>query len=331
MKISAVVQIFRQPRRLWLGLMISVIFLYLALQQVDYSETAASLQRADWLLISVGVGSLVATFVGFAIRWRNLLRDAALLPVQDTFAYIMISYLVNTVLPLRVGDLTRAVLLGKRHSISTTLILGTVMLERVLDVFILLAMALALSLIIDMPLLVRAGIMTFAGGALIAFTSLFLLARIGSRFHNLIPMRPSFVHDAAVNRVSGLVTRFSDGLSTLRDGKQFILAIILSVLAWTIAGAGMVAYVKAFHLPAPWYAALLVLVVTNLGGAIPSSPGAVGVYHYLAVLALSVWVPDKSQALGFAIATHGMNILVNILIGFSCLAREGITLRSTVM
>jgi hypothetical protein len=87
-------------------------------------------------------------------------------------------------------------------------------------------------------------------------------------------------------------------------------------------------YIAAFHLHAPWYAGFFVLTVTNLGSAIPSSPGFIGVYHYLAVLALSVWIPDKSEALGYAIGTHGINVLTNILIGCTCLAREGIALQS---
>jgi hypothetical protein len=106
------------------------------------------------------------------------------------------------------------------------------------------------------------------------------------------------------------------------------LALWLSALAWTIAGTATISYIAAFHLHAPWYAGFFVLTVTNLGAAIPSSPGFIGVYHYLAVLALSVWVPDKSEALGYAIGTHGINMLTHILVGCACLAREGIAFRS---
>jgi uncharacterized membrane protein YbhN (UPF0104 family) len=100
----------------------------------------------------------------------------------------------------------------------------------------------------------------------------------------------------------------------------------LSALAWLIAGTAAVSYIAAFHLQAPWYAGFFVLTVTNLGSAIPSSPGFIGVYHYLAVVALSVWVPDKSEALAYAIGTHGVSMFLNILLGCACLAREGIAL-----
>ena len=126
--------------------------------------------------------------------------------------------------------------------------------------------------------------------------------------------------------MASLTARFAGGLRTLRDSRQLALAVFLSGLAWSVAGLGAVCWVRAFLLPVPWYAGLFVLTVVNLGSAIPSSPGFIGVYHYLVVLALSVWVPDRSTALGYAIATHGINLMVNIGLGSLCLWREGVSL-----
>jgi uncharacterized membrane protein YbhN (UPF0104 family) len=67
-----------------------------------------------------------------------------------------------------------------------------------------------------------------------------------------------------------------------------------------------------------------VLLVINLGGAIPASPGAIGVYHYLFVLALSVWVSDPSVALGAAVVSHALGVIVTLLLGVIGLARRGI-------
>jgi uncharacterized membrane protein YbhN (UPF0104 family) len=85
-------------------------------------------------------------------------------------------------------------------------------------------------------------------------------------------------------------------------------------------------YVAAFRIPAPWYAGMFVLVVVNFGTAIPSSPGFVGVYHFLAVRALGAWAPDPSAALAYAIGTHALNVVVNVVLGAVYLAREGLTL-----
>jgi glycosyltransferase 2 family protein len=180
----------------------------------------------------------------------------------------------------------------------------------------------------NIPPVVRAGMITFAVAGLAAFVALFFLARSGNRVVSSLGRLSGFAPGTLAARLAMLAARFAEGLGTLRDGRELGSVLCLSALAWAIAGTATISYIAAFNLHAPWYAGFFVLTVTNLGSAIPSSPGFVGVYHYLAVLALSVWIPDKSEALGYAIGTHGISVLVNILLGCTCLAREGIALQS---
>jgi glycosyltransferase 2 family protein len=315
-------------RKFCLGVLSSAIFLTLALQQVDWARTAATLRDANWVLASLGIGAAVATLVTFAFRWRVLLSSTAELPVRDTFSYIMIGHLANTVFPLRMGEVAKAVLLGKRHQISASLVFGSVVLERTLDVLTILVLALGVSFTMDIPPAVRAGMVTLAGAGLVAVGVLLFLARSGNRVLGWVGRLSCFAPGILAERLAMLVERFAEGLGTLRDGREVGLVLCLSLLGWAIAGTATTSYIAAFHLSAPWYAGFFVLTVTNLGSAIPSSPGFIGVYHYLAVLALSVWVPDKSEALGYAIGTHGITVLVNILLGCTCVAREGIALQS---
>jgi glycosyltransferase 2 family protein len=315
-------------RKFCLGVFSSVVFLTLAVQQVDWARTAATLREANWILASLGVGAALAAIVAFAFRWRLLLSSTAELSVRDAFAYIMIGYLANIVFPLRMGEVARAVLLGRRHGIKASVVFGSVVLERTLDVLTILMLALCVSFMMNIPPVVRAGMITFAAAGLAAFLALFFLARSGNRVLSSLGRLSGFAPGTLGARLAMLAARFAEGLGTLRDGRELASVLCLSALAWAIAGTATVCYIAALNLHAPWYAGLFVLTVTNLGSAIPSSPGFIGVYHYLAVLALSVWVPDKSEALGYAIGTHGINVFVNILLGCTCLAREGIALQS---
>jgi uncharacterized protein (TIRG00374 family) len=298
------------------------------MRQVDWDRTIATLAKADWLLASLGIIAAVATIVTFAFRWRLLLSSAAQLSVRDTFSYITIGYLANIIFPLRLGELARAVLLGKKHGISASLVFGSVVLERTLDLLTVLILAVGISLLMDIPGVIRGGMMILAGAGLVVLIALLFLSLSGNRVRRWVSGLSGFAPRTVAERVAIVVERFAEGLSALRHGRELGLVLGLSALAWVIAGTATVSYITAFHLPAPWYAGFFVLTVTNLGSAIPSSPGFIGVYHYLAVLALSVWVPDKSEALGFAIGTHGISMLTNILLGCTCLAREGIALRS---
>jgi len=318
---------FRGSLRFWLGLALSVAFLALAVRQADWSRTLATLAQADLLLIFLGAGLLVVTFVVFAFRWQVLLSSTARFPVRDTFSYIMIGYLANTVLPLRLGDVARATLMGRRPGVSASLVLGSIVLERLLDVLTVLVVALGLSLLMDIPPVVRAGMVTFAGGVLVALVGLLLLVHNEDRLPSLVVRLPAFARRMVAERFVELVAQFASGLRTLRSGRQLVVVLLLSGLAWAVAGAGTICWVKAFHLAVPWYAGLFVLAVINLGAVIPSSPGAIGVYHYLAVLALSVWTVNNSAAMGYAIATHGLALLVNMVIGTMCLWRESLSMR----
>jgi uncharacterized protein (TIRG00374 family) len=248
--------------------------------------------------------------------------------VKDTFSYIMIGYLVNIVFPLRMGEVGRAVLLGRRHGIRASVVFGSVVLERTLDVLTVLMLALCVSFMMNIPPVVRAGMITFAAAGLAAFVALLFLARSGNRGLSSFGRLFGFAPGTLAARLAMLVARFTEGLGTLRDGREFGSVLCLSALAWAIAGTATISYIAAFNLHAPWYAGFFVLTVVNLGSAIPSSPGFIGVYHYLAVTALSVWVTDKSAALAYAIGTHGLGVLINLLVGCACLAREGIALQS---
>lgn len=311
-----------------IGIGFSAFFMYMALRQVNWREAFNVVTQSDVTLICLGLLFAVLTYLLFALRWRVLLMESDSLPISTTFAYIMIGYLANTVLPLRLGDVTRAALLGRKRHISGSLVLGSIVLERLLDICVILVLALSLSLVVVFIPLVRYSIMMFAGAALGALAMLLILTRYEERLMSLTPRLPSFIPRQLVAYLIGWVTRFAQGTQALRHRRQLVTAIGLSWLAWISAGCWSICHVAAFHLATPWYAGLFVLVVVNLGAAIPSSPGAIGVYHSLAMLALSVWVADKNATAAYALVTHAINIMLIVALGSLSLWLESVNLAS---
>jgi uncharacterized protein (TIRG00374 family) len=112
--------------------------------------------------------------------------------------------------------------------------------------------------------------------------------------------------------------------SSARNG-QLLRVIAWSIVIWGLSGLAIILTIQALSVPVPWVAGFFILLLINLGGAIPASPGAIGVYHYLFVLALSVWNVDPSAALGAAVVSHALGMLVTFLLGVSALARRGIS------
>lgn len=302
--------------------------MYMALRQVNWRKALDAITQCDVGLILGGLLFAILTYIFFALRWKVLLARADSLPISTVFAYVMIGYLANTVLPLRLGDVTRAALLGHKRHISGSLVLGSIVLERLLDISVILGLALVLSFVIVFVPLLRYSMLIFAGGALGAMAVLVVLTRYEERLQALTPRLPRMIPRQPAAYIIGWVARFAQGNQALRDPRQLASAIGLSLLAWISAGCWTICHVTAFHLPTPWYAGLFVLVVVNLGAAIPSSPGAIGVYHSLAMLALSVWVADKNATAAYALVTHAVNITLIAVLGSLSLWFEGVNLTS---
>ncbi len=311
------------------GIIVSIVFLTLAVRKVDWAKTLSTLGSADLRLIAFGTALLIGTFIVMSFRWRLLLSKSAKVSLKDTFSFIMIGYLANTVLPLRLGDLARAVLLGRRQGISGSLVFGSIMLERVLDVLTILLLMFGLAFVVPIPQLIRTSLFILSFLAVALFGILLAMSVHEKSLPNLREIAPAFLPGRLVELFVNVAVRFAGGLRTLQSIKQLGQAFALTCLAWFLTGLATVVWLKAFHLGTPFVAGFFVLAAVNLGAAIPSSPAAIGVYDYLAMLALSVWVTNKSTTLAYAIGTHGLNILINAFGGALCLGLQGIPLRAT--
>ena len=133
----------------WLGLVISLVCLVLALRDVDYAGVLTGLSNINaWLLI-LAIFSVLATFFVKAVRWQMLFQAVNRPPVPKAFSIQAIGMLFNTFAPARLGDLARAYLMGESEATSKVYVLGTVVVEKFLDlIFLLFAMALVLSQIV---------------------------------------------------------------------------------------------------------------------------------------------------------------------------------------
>ncbi len=317
----------RQVWQVGVGLLISVVFLFLAVRNIHWPDVWTAWRGARVDLLVAGSALLVLGWGVAAVRWRILLAPSPGLRVRDAFAYICIGYLSNTVLPFRLGDLARATLIGRKKDLGISRALGSIALERVLDLLALTGVALVLAWAMEIPPAIQAAGITLAGGALGALVFLVVLAFHQKRLHRITAVLAKVMPHHLADKVMTLIRNFSAGADILRRPMGVVSVCGLSMLGWGLAGLTTWTWIRAFQLPVPWQGAFFVLVVINLGSAIPSSPGYVGVYHYLAVLALSLWVPDRNAALAYAIGTHALNMLLNALLGSFFLAREGLSLQ----
>ena len=306
-----------------IGVVVSALFLWLAARNVEWPRLLDELKHVRIVPFVAGFALALLSLIGMAYRWHLLLGQTARVSVADTFDFTTIGFISGLIMPQRLGDIVKVVLLARRGGGNRTSVLGTVVIERLTDVIMLLLLAAVFVLTVRLSILLQGSL------ALVAAVTAAVLILI--RFHDsltprLLSVSRTILPARLVTVMESQVEKLAAGLHAMQSGGHFVTALALAALVWGLSGLSMMAYINAFGLPVPWYAGFLVILLTNLGGILPSSPGSIGVYHYMTVLALTTWAVDRTTALSFALVTHAMTMLLIVVTGTWGLARQGLTL-----
>ncbi len=316
----------RWSRASLLGAGLSAGIVIAASRLVDWGETIAVFRSVApfWILPFVALN--VAGIALLALRWRLLIATATLVPAGRSFNLLTIGLAANATLPGRPGDIIRAVLLRQAGLASFSQALASVVLERLADVGSICALGFLLLGLVPLPLEVRLALLMFSAACIGFLGLLLLLRRQRSWIARLAPAHRSTPGQRLMGTLLDRLGQFADALGALHDPRRVLAATLLTFCAWVVLTAAILLLIRAFDLPVPAAAAVLVIVTTNLGAAIPSSPGNIGIYHFLAVLALSLWTSDRSAAVAFAVAAHLLSIITHIALGLIGAWAEGIQL-----
>src|SRR5262245_24090290 len=158
------------------GLLVTAGIVWVGLSRIDLSQTVAAFAGVRVGFVLAGGALIVAVIAIFAVRWRVLLPNRPDVPVRFVFCYLMIGYMVNAIIPVRLGDLVRAYLLGRRHGIAVSTTLSTVVVERIFDVVAIVVIGLLVSTVLDLPPLVKVGLRTFAFVGMTGMSLLYALS-----------------------------------------------------------------------------------------------------------------------------------------------------------
>ena len=317
-----------KPKRrwqLWLGLVISGVALVLALLGIDLSKVAEALAQAEYVYLIPATVGILAYMFARAVRWQLLLMPKVSL--SRCFWVTNIGYLVSNVLPFRLGDPARAIVIGQDERISTTAALSTVVVERVLDMLMVVALLAGVT-----PFISGVGDTTIfgliGGGAAIAALAVLLFLAFRPDWGRAmlrwgLGLVPRLVSERWAQSFDGLF----EGLAPLRSGRRGLALLAWSVVTWACVVAFYWALLRAFLSPPPLLAAPFLVCVVGLGMAIPSSPGAMGVFHAVARYGLAVpfGVP-VDQAITIAFAIHTFQYALGCLLGLVGLGRESLSL-----
>ena len=302
------------------GLAIAALFVALLARRVDRQQVSLILAGASWPALVLAVIALAGDMTARITRWWWMLR-----PAQPELTWascarpFLASLALNNTVPLRAGDVVR--IFGFQRSLRAPAahIAGTLLLERMLDLLILLAVLFATVLgtpgVFPQPFLLLA----YAAGAV----CLVVLLAI-----TLLPDRLTTMAEAVAGRllpvrwgskVSQILAQLAESMSLLRSPRRAASLVGISVVAWMLEGAVFASALWSLHIAVPWPAAWLALAAATLATLLPSSPGYVGTFDYFASLGLTAYGAGRSAAAAFAVLAHLILWLPVTVAGFSIL------------
>lgn len=316
----------------WVGVLISFLFIWLALQGLHLGEFWDSVKHANyfWLLPGISV-----YFIGVwvrAWRWHYLLGPIKKIPTRRIFPIITIGYMGNNIYPARAGEALRAVILKRKEGVSISASLATIIVERIFDGVVMLAFV-----FLNLPELAKLtdssgfvgniqqvaviGTGVFLGAlAVFLVAAMFpsIMAKFGLWFiYRLTPRR---LHE----RIISLMNKFLDGLASLRSPFNVLMVFFTSVIIWLLETGKYWFVMHAFNFSVSFFALMLMNGIVNLATTIPSAPGYIGTFDAPGIAVLTAYGVDHSVAAGYTLVLHVALWLPITLLGAYYLAHEGI-------
>jgi len=322
-----------------IGGALAVFLLWLFLRGANLGDVVAELKRADyrWVLAATVLTLLVT--VHRAWRWHYLLLPIKSIPLAPLTATTFMGWTFNTLLPGRLGEVARPVLLGRRVGISKTAAFATIVLERMFDLMSVLVILVVYLLFFPLP--TGAG---DDGTAIIAAMRLSGLIALGGLMFagvvlvvaQMMPRRTDAVLVKIAVRAPGkigerllpIARSFVAGFAGIKDPKLIVTISVHSLLIWFNILVTYYILFFAFDIDLPYYAAMPLVVVVVIGVMVPT-PAAIGAFHAATLVALgTLWGVPTDQAVTYAIVCHAIVFVPITVIGIVLLGREGLSVRS---
>ena len=324
--------------------LVAALLLWWFLRSVDLAAVGYRLARLQGGYLIAATALSLGTMVYRAWRWRYLVAPLGFASMRSLVSSVFMGWAVTAVLPGRLGEMARPVLLGRREGLGKMAVFGTVVLERLLDMTLVLLMlaayltffpfAFASSDETTMTIIaLRTGGWLLLAGLAVGAAVVAVAARLSpssrSRLHTVISKLPGQAGrrgwDLTRSFLAGMSAPLSSEVPGLSRGRLRTLVVLHTLVLWTGSCGVHLLLFRAFRLDLPPYAVFPLISMVVVGLMVPL-PAAVGSYHGAVLIGMTTLLglsPDL--AAGYAIVSHAVAFVPSTSIGLVLLAREGLT------
>ena len=304
--------------------LLSIIFLYIAFHNVNFGDVLQVVSGASvfWIIILM-IALLLSHFLR-AVRWKIILRSVKPdISMKNLFGSLMVGYAVNCVVP-RLGEIARAVLIGKWENVSRSSMFGAIILERIIDVLFLClsifisALICSEDLYFKLPWL-RTSLYFSLFGIVAVVIFLFLVIRYKENFYGVLVKMMGKISEKSANKTAHIFEMLIEGFKSLKGTKNYVSTFLLSVVIMLLYAYS--SYIGFFTVgmniikPVSYQMAWILMSISGIGVLIPT-PNGTGSYHTLIKTALVMLFGfSEVISLSYAFLTHFISYVIFIFVG----------------
>jgi uncharacterized protein (TIRG00374 family) len=297
-----------------ISLALAAVFLYFSLRGIDWKSVWATLKSARFSVVAAATAMMGVSLFLRSYRWRVLLLSRRQVSVALAFWSTCAGYLGNNVLPARAGEVIRTLMISRRSGMSKAFVLTTALSERVVDAITLITISAIVLLVmpVEVGWLSAAAkpfaIVGLSGAAAIALLPPF--EKFWLRFLRCIPL-PEKIR----RPIEHILEQVLEGIRSFHDFGRLTKFLGLTALIWLLDGFTTVIAASSIGVFMPLQVAFLLIAGLGLGSALPSTPGYVGIYQFVAVNVLSPFGVRRDDAIAYILLFQAMNYVLVLALG----------------
>jgi len=298
-----------------IGLLFSILGMLYAFRQFNWTEFIESLQGVKYRYL-IGSMTLQLTAVWLrAVRWKWLLVPIKNVPVWTTFNATIIGYFGNSVLPVRMGEVLRAYIVANNSALSVAQVIGSLIVERMLDVLGVVIFALIFLFNFEIIFIPKWFILIIVMTTVVLFGILFIISSEKIKW-DFIKKRKKLFKSKIGSKIYISFKNIIKGLSVINHAPNKIGVYGFILVLWGMYYLSFIFVVKSVNLGLNWVDSGVLFIILSLAISIPAAPGYIGTYHATCVGALTtIYHIGLSESQAFAVLAHAMMFVPIVIVG----------------
>jgi uncharacterized protein (TIRG00374 family) len=291
------------------SLALAGVLLYYSLRGIEWRQVIMTVKSARLLFVLLALALMTTALFLRSYRWRVILLAEGNVSIPLAFWATSAGYLANNVLPARAGEVVRSLMVSSRSGLNKAFVLTTALSERVVD-------AIAVITISSVVLLTMKHRPGWLASAARPFALLGLCGVLGIilvpafevfwfKLLGLLPLQPKLRA-----RVEGALRSGLQGIRSFHNLNRLARFVLFTAVIWALDAVTTIVLARSISLQITLPMAFLLTAGLALGSALPSTPGYVGIYQFVAVSILTPFGLSRTAAIAYILMFQALNYVM---------------------